>query len=175
MHNELLDQLQLCTATSSVQNIFATPTLSFKLFCPTLYANLHDKPTAKDYTLKRNNSDRNNDRGQGKIIDNKHYDKGQDNEKRPRIETRGSIINKTGKKIFFPQGLDQRYCSDFLDAGEACRHGDKCRFVHAVYPGGFTEKDKPIVDDFIKNEPGLSFNPNCKVANKNVSTKGSGQ
>ena len=115
------------------------------------------------------------DRGQGKIIDNKHYDKGQDNEKRPRIETRGSIINKTGKKIIFPQGLHQIYCSDFLDAGEACRHWDKCRFVHAVYRGGFIEKDKSIVDDFIKNEPGLSFNPNCKVANKNVSTKGSGQ
>ena len=33
--------------------------------------------------------------------------------------------------------------------------------------GGGTEKDKPIIDDFVKKEPGLSFNP----ANKNVSTK----
>lgn len=53
MHNALLNQLQLCTATSSVQNLFATPTLSFKSFCPTLYANFHDKPTAKDYSLKK--------------------------------------------------------------------------------------------------------------------------
>ena len=101
----------------------------------------------------------------------KILDGGQDNEKKSRIETRGSIINKTGKKIYLPKGLENKYCSDFLDAGETCRRGDKCRFVHAVYPGGFTDKDKLIVDEFIKNEPGLSFNPNCK----NVSTKGFGQ
>ena len=142
MHSALLNQLQLCTATSSVQNLFATPTLSFKLFCPTLYATFQDKPTANNYSLKRNISDRNNDRGQGKSTEKNHYDKGQDNDKKPRTETRGSIINQTGKKIYFPQGLDKRYCSDFLDAGETCRHGDKCRFVHAVYPGGFTDKDK---------------------------------
>ena len=47
MHNALLNQLQLCTATSSLQNIFATPTLSFKLFCPSLHANVHDKSTKR--------------------------------------------------------------------------------------------------------------------------------
>lgn len=32
MHNALLDQLQLCIATSSLQNLFANPTSSFKFF-----------------------------------------------------------------------------------------------------------------------------------------------
>ena len=167
MHDALLNQLQLCTATSSVQNIFATPTLSFKIFCPTLHANSYDKPTAKDHSLKRNNSDRNNDRSQGRIVEDKYHDKGRDNEKRLKSVTRGSIINTTGRKLHFPQGLEHKYCSDFLDAGENCRHGEKCHFEHVVYPGGFSEKDKLKIDEFIKKEPGLSFNP----ANKNVSTK----
>ena len=175
MHNTLLNQLQLCTATTSLQNIFATPTLSFKLFCPTLHSNLQEQSSSYVNTLKRKESDRNHDRAQGKFITSRQFDKGQDNDKKQKLETRGSIINQTGKKIYFPQGLDQRYCSDFLDAGENCRHGEKCRFVHAVYPGGFTTKDKPIIDNFIKNEPGLSFNPQCKVTTKNVSTKGFGQ
>ena len=169
MHNALLNQLQLCTATSSVQNIFATPTLSFKLFCPSLHTKLYNESTSHETNLKRNHSDRNNDRSQGRNIVNKNIDRGHDNDKRPRIETRGSIINQTGIKIFFPKGMEQKYCSDFLDAGETCRHGDKCHFVHAVYPGGFTENDKPLMATFVKDEKGLSFNPNCKVANKNVS------
>ena len=36
MHNSLMNQLQLCTATSSSQNIFAQAPVSFKLFCPSL-------------------------------------------------------------------------------------------------------------------------------------------
>jgi len=36
MHKSLLDQLQLCCATSSVQNLFAKPPSSFAIFCPTL-------------------------------------------------------------------------------------------------------------------------------------------
>jgi len=136
MHNALLNQLQLCTATSSLQNIFATPTLSFKLFYPSLHANLHNKSTNN----KRNYNDNNNDRS----------NKGQDNEKKQRTETRGSIINKTGKKIHLPKGLEKKYCSNFLDAGETCRHGDNCNFVHAVYPGGFTANDKQIVENLSK-------------------------
>ena len=56
--------------------------------------------------------------------------------KKTRIEKRGSIINQIGGKIFFQQGLDQRYCSNFLDTGETYRQEDKCRFVHA-----FTQED----------------------------------
>ena len=144
MHNALLNQLQLCTATSSLQNIFATPTLSFKLFCPSLHANIHDKSTKRTY------NESNNDKSQGRNNANRNVDKGQENDKRPKIETRGSIINKTGKKIYLPKGLEKKYCSNFLDAGETCRHGDNCNFVHAVYPGGFTANDKPLVENLSK-------------------------
>ena len=172
MNNALLNQLQLYTSTSSLENIFATPTLSFKIFCPILHANLQEKSSSYENTLKRNNSDRNQDRGQEKNTASKHFDKDQDNGKRQKTETRGSIMNKTGKRIFSPQGLDKKYCSDFLDAGETCPRGDNCHFVHAVYRGGFTANYKPLVEKFIKDEPGLSFNPNC---NKNLNTLGFGQ
>ena len=118
MHNALLNQLQLCTATSSLQNIFATPTLSFKLFCPSLHTSVHDKSTNNQNILKRPYNDSNIDRSQGRNNANKNINKGQDNDKRPRIETRGSIINKTGKKIYLPKGLEKKYCSNFLDAGD---------------------------------------------------------
>ena len=165
MHSALLNQLQLCTATSSVQNIFATPTLSFKIFCPSLSSRLE----TNESNQKRPSGDRHTDRG-----GDRNTDRGQNNDKKQRLESRGSIINKTGKKIYFPRGLDKKYCSDFMDAGENCRHGDKCHFVHAVFPGGFTEHDRPLVAEYIKNEPGLSMNPNCKT-NQNVSTSGFGR
>ena len=80
MHNALLNQLQLCTATTSLQNIFATPTLSFKLFCPTLHSNLQEQSSSYVNTLKRKESDRNHDRAQGKFITSRQFDKGQDND-----------------------------------------------------------------------------------------------
>ena len=86
-----------------------------------------------------------------------------------RSKQRVLIINKTGKKIYFPKGMEKKYCSDFLDAGEHCRHGDKCNFVHAVFPGGFTDKDKSLMENFIENESGLSLNQYARVANKHVS------
>ena len=78
-------------------------------------------------------------------IGNKNFDRNQDNDKKPKIKTRGFIINKTGRNIYSPKDLERRYCSDYLDAGETCRHVDKCHFVNAVYPGEFTEHDKHIV------------------------------
>ena len=36
MQKSLIDQLQLCSATSSIQNLFAQPPSSFKLFCPAM-------------------------------------------------------------------------------------------------------------------------------------------
>ena len=40
MQKSLLEQLQLCCATSSAQNIFAKPPISFGLFCPVLASKL---------------------------------------------------------------------------------------------------------------------------------------
>ena len=38
MHITLLQQIQLCSATSFLQNLFVNPTSSFKIFFPTLYS-----------------------------------------------------------------------------------------------------------------------------------------
>ena len=51
IHNTLLNQPQLCTATSSVQNLFATPTLSFKLFSLSRHAKLGDTSTSNENNL----------------------------------------------------------------------------------------------------------------------------
>ena len=69
----------------------------------------------------------------------------------------------TGKKIFFPAGLEKKYCADFLDVGETCKHGENCMFTHAVYPVGFSENDRAIMAKFVDETNGLSFKP------KNVS------
>ena len=49
----------------------------------------------------------------------------------------GSIVNATGKKLFFPPGLSQKYCANFLDTGETCSFGDKCNFKHCNYVAYF--------------------------------------
>ena len=109
--------------------------------------------------------------GPKRLHNERDYDRKQDNDpnKRLKTDTKGSIVSKTGKKIYFPKGMDKKYCSDFLDAGEHCRHGDKCNFVHAVFLGGFTDKDKSLMEKFIENESGLSLNQYARVANKHVS------
>jgi len=117
MFRTLLDQLQLCSATSSLQVLFAHP--------PSSKRDLSDKEKENEYEPKKK----------------KGF---------------GSIVNKTGKKIFFPQGMEKRYCADFLDVGQICSR-ENCTFVHAMYPSGFTEKDKDLMKKHVENTEGLSF------------------
>ena len=97
MHSTLMDQLQLCSVTSSTQNIFAQAPSSFKVFCPSLHK------TSEPFTcplVKRPHSQLSHTSS----IDTK----------RLRAEPKGAIINQTGKKLFFPRGLENKYCSDFF-------------------------------------------------------------
>jgi hypothetical protein len=145
MQSTLMDQLQLCAVTSSTQNIFAQAPISFRIFCPSLQnaPELQSRPPQKRPYSSQNQE---------------HIDE----RKKPRQEPKGAIINTTGRKIFFPRGLEIKYCSDFLDSSSVCSHGNSCKFVHALYPKGFTTNDLPIIDKFIVDTPGLSFNPSVK-------------
>ena len=140
MHNNLMEQLQLCAATSSLQNLFARPATLFKLFCPTLAA-------------KNPRSDNNNETSKRPFPSSNVNDP---NKKR----CMGTIVNTTGQRIIFPRGLEKRYCSDFLDTSRYCAHGENCTFVHALYPSGFTDADKEIVTKFVNETEGLSFQKN---------------
>ena len=71
--------------------------------------------------------------------------------------SKGSIINTTGKRFFFPKGLKYKYCAEFLDTSTSCCHGDKCTFKHVVWPSGFADEDKKLFEEFINNTDGLSF------------------
>ena len=145
MQYTLMDQLQLCAVTSSTQNIFAQAPVSFKIFCPSLYKapELQTCPLPKrPYSL----------------LNQEHIDE----RKKPRQEPKGAIINTTGRKMFFPKGLEKKYCADFLDSSSVCTHGNSCKFVHALYPKGFTKNDLPIIDKHIADTPGLSMNPSIK-------------
>ena len=66
-------------------------------------------------------------------------------------------MNTTGKRILFPKELKQRYCSDFLDTEFTCRLGDKCSFVHAIYPASFSEEDLKLLDEHVNKSEGYSF------------------
>ena len=128
MFRSLMDQLQLCSATSSLQILFAQPTFSFKLFFP-------------HHNQKRQLADK---------------EKTEDNQPKKKRGF-GSVINKTGKKVTFPKGMEKKYCADFLDVGEVCKHGDNCIFTHALYPNDFTNKDKALFKNHVDNTDGLSF------------------
>ena len=131
MFRTLLDQLQLCSATFSLQNLFAQPSFSYKIFCPQMKTN--DK--------KRQLTDKDND--------NSH-----DNKK---LQSFGSICNTTGKKISFPAGMEKKYCADYLDVDAICAHGKNCKFTHALYLRGFTKKDKALMAKHVQETTGLSF------------------
>ena len=145
MQSTLMDQLQLCSVTSSTQNIFAQAPVSFKIFCPSL--NKSTEPQTCPLQ-KRPYS----------LLNREHIDE----RKKHKTEPKGAIINTTGRKIFSPRGLEQKYCADFLDSSSVCSHGNSCKFVHALYPKGFTKNDLPIIDKHIADTPGLSMNPAIK-------------
>ena len=136
MQSALMDQLQLCSATSSPQNLFAQPPTSFKTFCPDLF-----KKQDAIKSNKRPNPFPDDKNGGKKVV----------------TASKGSIVNETGKKIWFPSGLDKKYCTDFIDTSQSCRHGEKCHFVHAVFPTGFTKGDAKIIEEFVEKTDGLSF------------------
>ena len=137
MTKSLLNQLQLCVATGTPQNIFAQQPSSFKTFCPHL---------CEKETDSKNKNRPLPDKDPKHEVANKRT-----------ATVRGSVINTTGKKIYLPRGLKNRYCSDFLDTNSSCRHGDKCTLVHAIYPTNVPEEDNKMIDKFVEGTEGLSF------------------
>ena len=136
MHQSLMDQLQLCAVTSSPQNLFAQPPSSYKVFFP----------ETKKEQLKRPNPFQDGEPG-----------------KAQKVGEKGSIVNDTGNKLWFPKGLEKKYCADFIDTKTTCKHGERCHFEHAVYPTGFATKDIKIIDELVKNTDGLSFKSGQKM------------
>ena len=134
--DSFIDQLNLCSATSSLQLLFAQPASSYNFFFP----QMNDKKRA-------------------------NLDKDKSQEPQPKKSKFGSIINTTGKRIFFPKGLEKKYCAEYLDVNKVCKHGDKCTFTHAVFPSGFTANDRLLMEKHIEETEGLS------VKDKNVSMK----
>ena len=59
-----------------------------------------------------------------------------------------------------PKGLGKKYCSDFLDTGKFCQHGENCYFVHAIFPTGFSDTDREIMTKYVNKTEGLSFQKN---------------
>ena len=129
MYTSLLDQLQLCSATSSLQNCFANPSSSYHQLCPRV--STWCPPVSTTKCLANDNK---------RFLSEK--EKNKDRETKEKKVGYGSILNTTGKKIDFPRGMEKIYCSDFLDVGVTCRHGETCHFEHTLFPKDFQQKTK---------------------------------
>ena len=147
MTSTLINNLQVCSATSSLQVLFANPPSSFEVFCP---------------HLVKTNTTTNNNNNPGTSNNNGSKRPGPSDDGKNKHQKLGSIENNTGKRLFFPKGLSQKYCSDFLDTSTSCRHGDNCHFVHTFYPSGFPSEDVKLMEEHLKNNPGYSVKPNVK-------------
>ena len=53
--------------------------------------------------------------------------------------------------------MEKKYCADFLDVGEVCKHGDSCIFTHALYPADFSDKDKTLFKNHVESTDGLAL------------------
>ena len=78
----------------------------------------------------------------------------------------GSIINTTGKKMYFPKDLEERYCAEFLDTNLTCTRGEHCKYIHAVYPHSFKGNDAKVMQEHVEKTPGLSFVKKSTTDNK---------
>jgi len=185
----LLEQLQLCVATGSQQNLFARPPASFAIFCPVLsrgsggnvnfspvgWKNHHksDNMGGSGSSILRSGSSRES-RGANRKRSNSDISL-PDQKTRSRNNSfssanngadaplAGSIVNITGKKLFFPPGMSQRYCASFLDTNEACKFGDKCNFKHCKFPKDFPSEDIAAMMDLVSKTRGLSWNPTLRL------------
>ena len=179
----LIEQLKLCVATGSQQNLFARPPAPFATFCPLLSrVNVNFSPH------HHHQSDTNNtvsgilrggtsgdSRGDGRKRSNSDISLPDDNYRQQQktgygSKTNGaeaplasSIVNITGKKLFFPPGLSQRYCASFLDTNEACKFGDKCNFQHCKFPKDFPSSDIAAMMNLVSKTRGLSWNPSLRL------------
>ena len=77
-------------------------------------------------------------------------------------QTSGSLINTTNKRLFFPKGLKNRYCANFLDTSTTCRHGKNCTYLHVIWPSDFHADDIKIMTDHVKNTYAYLFVSNDK-------------
>ena len=66
----------------------------------------------------------------------------------------------------FPKGLEKRYCADYLDCSATCKHGERCQFKHALFPGGFTQVDRDIMKTHVNETEGLVFKNNMMWVNQ---------
>ena len=146
MISSLIDQLRLCTATGSLQVLFANPPSSFKHFCP----HLLKKELPTQNTKRPPEGD--------KLPDGK----------KDRKDSKGSILNTTGKRLTFPPGLEGKYYSNFLDSGTICTRDETYKFTHSVFPHEFVGQDVNIFREHIEKPPGLSFTTK-QSADKKVS------
>ena len=137
MTSSLLNNLQVCSATSSPQVLFAHAPSSLKNFCPHLVVT---EPSSESGKKRLSPTDKDRD----------------DKWKQPK-QTTGSILNTTSKRLFFPKGLKNRYCADYLDTNSTCRHGKNCTYLHAVWPTDFHADDIKIMRDHVSNTEGYSF------------------
>ena len=71
----------------------------------------------------------------------------------------GSIVNTIGKKLFFPPGLSQKYCANFLDTKEACKFGRNYNCKHCNFPKEYPSNDIASMMDLVLKTRGLSWNP----------------
>ena len=81
-------------------------------------------------------------------------------------EKKGGIINTTGKRMYFPKDMEQKYCAEFIDVNLTCTRGEDCKFIHAVFPHGFKGNDAKILQEHVDKTPGLSFVKKSTTDNK---------
>ena len=180
----LLEQLQLCIVTGSQQNIFTRPPASFATFCPLLARvnvnfsphHHHQSDTINNNVsgILRGSADRYL-RGAGRKRSNIDISLPDHNNRQQRktgygsntngadAPLAGSIVNITGKKLFFPPGLSQRYCASFLDTNEACKFKEKCNFKYCKFPKDFPSTDIVAMMDIVSKTRGRSWNPALRL------------
>ena len=157
MTSTLINNLEVCSATSSLQVLFASPPSSYEVFCPHLVTTI--------ITNNGGNNNKNNGRNDDDNNGGKRQGQHEEGKNKQQKTSHGSIISTTGKRLFFPKGLSQKYCSDFLDTNANCRHGDNCNFIHAVYPSGFSNEDVKLMEEHISNNEGYPVkHPTKKVS-----------
>ena len=120
----LIRNLRITNITTQLGNVFTTPTLRYSLFF-----------LKKDVDNSFNKNNKGNKREFDKDEDKQrptNNDRNNNGKRKHRFQKKvksaddkfmtGSIINNLGNRLFLPNSLPMRYCREFLDAIEQCKH-----------------------------------------------------
>jgi hypothetical protein len=150
----LVDDLNKVSAGAGNQ-VFSTEPFTYKLLRPNI-----EKPNKKQKTNTSNQQQQQQQQQSSNPRGHTGVNSGRPNQSRQAF---GGFLVVRGRVRFPVLSGGIELCGNNSIIHRECPHGANCTRIHATYPGmNGVAADRTIIDNFVANNPGVSFAPNVE-------------